>query len=265
MSVADFAAVLEASLERAPDDGKRKPEQYLGALHLEDLALAAACAVGHEQAWEHVIREYRPALYRAADALAPGGSAREVADGLYAELYGLTERDGERRSLFRYFHGRSSLATWLRAVLSQRFVDRVRVERRTEPMPEDEGLTAVGPDVQDPADTRYVALVHGALGRAVASLPPRDRLRLASYYAQELTLAQVGRLLGEHESTVSRQLSRTRAAIRELVEDELGAEGLSPEQIDRGFELATEDAGALDLDRIVSAPGRKNPSDDRST
>ena len=60
----------------------------------------------------------------------PGGGARELADSIYADLFGLQERDGERRSLFRYFHGRSSLATWLRAVLAQRQVDRVRATRR---------------------------------------------------------------------------------------------------------------------------------------
>jgi DNA-directed RNA polymerase specialized sigma24 family protein len=41
---------------------------------------------------------------------------------LYADLYS--------KSLFRYFQGRSSLATWLRAVLSQRYVDRIRANRR---------------------------------------------------------------------------------------------------------------------------------------
>ncbi len=32
------------------------------------------------------MREYRPALYRAGDAIAPGGAGRELADSLYAEL-----------------------------------------------------------------------------------------------------------------------------------------------------------------------------------
>lgn len=265
VSVAAFAQALEATLERAPDDSQRKPEPFLRALHLEDLALATACAAGHEPAWEHFIREYRPALYRAADALAPGGGARDLADGLYAELYGLTEREGERRSLFRYFHGRSALATWLRAVLAQRFVDRVRVERRTEPMPDEEPGSAAAPVVTEPGEERYLELVHGALGKAVTSLAPRDRLRLAAYYAQELTLAQVGRLLGEHESTVSRQLSRTRAAIRELVEHELSEEGLSPDEIDRGFELVTEDAGAFDLSRLVESVDRKDSGGERSS
>ena len=70
--------------------------------------------------------EYRPLLYRAADALDPHGGARDLADALYADLYGLPDAQGERQSLFRYYQGRSSLATWLRAVLSQRYVDRLR-------------------------------------------------------------------------------------------------------------------------------------------
>ena len=116
-----FAAALQASADRA---GAVDVGAYLKGLHLEDLALACACTVGDEQAWEHFVREHRPVLYRAADALRPGGGARDLADALYADLYGLQELDGERRSLFRYFHGRSSLATWLRAVLAQRVVTR---------------------------------------------------------------------------------------------------------------------------------------------
>ena len=128
-----FAATLEASARKAfaastPDASQL--QRYCESLHLEDLALACACAQGSNLAWEHFIREYRPGLYRAADAIDPSGGSRDLADSLYGELFGLDVRDGERRSHFRYFHGRSSLSTWLRAVLSQRHVDRVRRARR---------------------------------------------------------------------------------------------------------------------------------------
>ena len=36
---------------------------------------------GNEAAWEHFIREHRPVLYRAADAIDRTGGAREAADG----------------------------------------------------------------------------------------------------------------------------------------------------------------------------------------
>ena len=52
------------------------------------------------------------------------------------------------------------------------------------------------------------------LGSVIAALEPRDRLRLGCYYAQEMTLAQIGRLIGEHEASVSRHLARIRRAMK---------------------------------------------------
>ena len=141
------------------------------------------------------------------------GTARELADSLYADLYGTSERDGERRSLFRYFHGRSSLPTWLRSVLAQRHVDAIRLRRRLEPLPEDDeprAMASTSPPPADPDRTRYLALLHRGLKLAISMLAARDRLRLACYYTEQLTLAQTGRVLGEHEATTSRQLARTR-------------------------------------------------------
>ena len=246
--------------------GGREIERYLSSLHLEDLALACACAAGHEAAWEHFVRELRPVLYRAADALQPGGAARDLADGIYGDLYGLTESGGERLSLFRYYHGRSSLATWLRAVLSQRHVDQLRSGRRLESLP-DEDLVAAPTNLPDPDEGQYLKLIRLALVRAVAALGARDRLRLRCYYAEGLTLAESGRLLREHEATVSRHLARTRRDIREEVERQLRDEvGLNDAQVSRSFELAAADAGSLDLERMLEDPGRrKEPEPDRST
>src|SRR5436189_5617712 len=153
---------------------------FVDSAHAADVELARLCATGDEQAWERFIREYRPLLYRAADALDRTGGAREVADSLYADLYGVRDGARARQSLFQYFQGRSSLATWLRAVLAQRYVDRLRAQRRLEPLTEEPAHEAANPP--DPDRDRYVALVRGALGRAVTRLDARDRLRLAGYY-----------------------------------------------------------------------------------
>jgi RNA polymerase sigma-70 factor (ECF subfamily) len=262
-----FAEALEVSLDRAFQEGQpplREAARYLESLHLEDLALACACADGRPQAWDHFVLQYRPALYRAADALDPSGGARDLADSLYADLYGLQEREGERQSLFRYFHGRSSLATWLRAVLAQRHVDRIRSGRRLESLP-DEDVTRAVVQAPDPDRDRYLSLIADALTRAVARLSDRDRLRLALYYAQQLTLAQVGRVLGEHEATVSRQLSRARATLRKDVEDQLRAgAGLGAEELARCFASVSEDAGPLDLGWLFGTPACKPPDPERS-
>src|SRR5262245_57619934 len=82
LPVSVFAGALEASAARAfgdRDPGSRELERYLASLHLEDLALACACAAGDDTAWQYFMREERPVLYRAADALDPGGTVRDLA------------------------------------------------------------------------------------------------------------------------------------------------------------------------------------------
>ena len=218
--------------------------------HSADLELARLCAEGDEHAWERFVREYRPLLYRAADALDRTQGAREIADSLYAELYGLNGGAGARQSLFRYYEGRSSLATWLRAVLAQRYIDRLRAERRAQPLPAEE---AAGRSHEpDPDRARYVALVRQALERAVGRLTVRDRLRFGCYYVQDLTLAQTGRVMNESEATSSRQLARARLAIRRDVERQLHEEaGLTADQIVACFASVAEDPGPLDLKKVI--------------
>ena len=251
----------------------------------DDLELARRCAAGDEQAWERFILEFRPVLYRAADALDPSGNSREIADALYAELYGVGQR-GERRSLFHYYEGRSSLATWLRAVLAQRYVDRLRATRRFEPLADDDRESGAGSrhasrgeeharaealptgtaaDFPDPDRPRLLRRLREALMRAVGRLADRDRLRLKLYYAQELTLAEIGRVLHEHESSASRQLARTRRTIRHDVERQLRDEaGLTDEQIAECFEAVASDPGPLDLDTMFATAERKKLLGDRS-
>ncbi|HYB96628.1 MAG TPA: sigma-70 family RNA polymerase sigma factor [Vicinamibacterales bacterium] len=248
-------------------------DRYCDGLHLADLALACACAIGRNDAWDHFVREFRPSMYRAADALDPSGGAREVAESLYAELFGLRERDGIRQSVFRYFHGRSSLSTWLRSLIVQRYVDRHRDTRRLAPLPEDASPAALAaaPPSSDVHRERYLLVMRTALTAAVAALAPRDRLRLACYYAQDMTLAQIARVMREHEATVSRHLSRTRKEIRGDVERRLKVQhGFSQAEIDECFASVVDDAGNLDMadwlgTRTAAESERKELAFDRST
>ena len=262
ISLEQFSDALRISADRAaPTDLTR----YLRGLHLEDLALACACALGDERAWDHFVHEHRPILYRAADALDPSGGAREIADSIYAELYGVprtSQRSGV--SLFRYYHGRSSLKTWLRAVLAQRHVDGIRAIRRLDPLPEEDGpgaLPASTATIPDPDRARYRALMYRAFKAALAKLRDRDRLRLACYYSQELTLAETGRVLKEHEATVSRQLAKTRQVLRREVEHYLREQDrLDSAQIEQCFSYVLEDPGPMDLGGML----RKDSASDRS-
>lgn len=246
---AEFAAVLyeSAAAHFSADPPTRQDvAHYLESLRHEDLALAAACERGHEPAWMDLLERFRSVLFAAARALADDETrARDLADGLYADLYGLEQRDGKRRSLFRHFHGRSSLATWLRSVLARQYVDEFRRSRRVragqDRLDAETRNDASGVTAPDPDRARHLELLRRALSEALAALEPRDRLRLSYYHVQELTLAQVGRLLAEHESTVSRRLEQTRQGLRKSVERSLrDHDQLTAEQIHVCLETALE-------------------------
>ncbi|MCL6480861.1 MAG: sigma-70 family RNA polymerase sigma factor [Firmicutes bacterium] len=209
--------------------------QYCQGLHAGDLALAAACTAEYEPAWSFFVNRYRPALRAAARAMvgADPSAGDELADSLWAELYGVRDSASDRRPLLGYYHGRSRLLTWLRAVLAQRYVDGWRAARRTQPFEPGEATppasscasaVAVGGEPPEPDRAALVAQFERAFRAALAGLTQRDRLCLAYYYLQGLTLAEIGRLLAEHEATVSRRLERVRRQIREAVENSLSQE-----------------------------------------
>jgi RNA polymerase sigma-70 factor (ECF subfamily) len=240
------------------------------------LALACACGEGQEAAWEFFVAHFRQDLRSAARAIlrasGAGDEARatDLADSLYAELYGVSPTaSGRRKSLFEYFHGRSKLSTWLRAVLAQRHVDLLRTSRRTVALDfneEDEASRELASHTEcataDPDRDRYLARLDHALSAALAGRKARERMLLACYYIDRLTLAEIARMSGEHESTVSRQLDRIRRELREVVTQSLlrgapardghAAEpGLDEAQVELAFEYALED-WPFDLSRALS-------------
>jgi RNA polymerase sigma factor (sigma-70 family) len=284
----NFQAALERTITRRFGSAvvpTEKLDEYLSALHLRDLSLAAACSAGDSAAWEYFVATYRPYLRSAASAIlrcsATSPAARDLADSLFADLYGLTDAKRSDRSLFRYFHGRSSLKTWLRAVLAQRHIDAIRANRRLTDLADDESdsgrferrlakdstASTREQSPPDPHRRRYVTLFTRTLQVALGLLDPNDRERLRLYYAEAQTLAQIGRKLGEHESSVSRNLDRIRRQLRSEVETALrdprvatnGANpepGLSEEQIAQCFEYAAEDA-PIDLDQLLPSNDQK--------
>jgi RNA polymerase sigma factor (sigma-70 family) len=251
-------------------------ESYVGGLALEDVGLACGCADGAEAAWEHFVGMYRGYLRACAAKMmkraANSPEARELADGLFAELYGVSE--GKRGALLKYFHGRSTLRTWLRAVLAQRHVDSIRAGRRFTELVEEEGGTKhevkiVGDtrrgEIADPHRERYGEMFARALKMAMATLGSEEARMLKMYYVGEKKLGAMGRQLGMHESSVSRNLEKARRELRRKVEEILRGEtrdaparrahgegvrgGLSEAEMELCFQFAAEDA-PIDLDKL---------------
>ncbi len=248
VTVEAFAEVVAVAVARRfadhPPD-RRAVEAFIAALHAEDLALACACAQGHADAWDHFVLTYRPELYRAARAMAGDAGARELADSLYGELYGLPGPDGARRSLLRYYHGRSRLGTWLRSVLAQRHVDGVRAARRLVSLDDEQrphGTAELAAPARDhePDEVDRMRTAAACVSEALAALDAPSRLRLAYYYVHGLTLAETGRLVGEHEATASRKLEKARVALRGLIEASLGRRGMRVSDVESWSDVARQ-------------------------
>jgi RNA polymerase sigma-70 factor (ECF subfamily) len=196
---------------------------FFRSLHLSELALAHACVLGREAAWERFLRQYRAPLTQAAIAIT--GSAtlgHEVADSLYAELFGLRLHDGRRTSPLASYTGRGSLLGWLRATLAQRSVDHHRRTYREAPL-NDFDAPALAPAPVSAAPDHLAE----AVARTLQSLAAEDRYMLSAYYLDRQTLLQIGRVLGVHEATISRKLKRLLAGLRKQLLGNLQSGGLS--------------------------------------
>jgi len=193
-------------------------------LHLLELALAQACALGHEAAWEVFLRRYRASLVQTAISIT--GSAtlgQDLADSLYAELYGLRQSEAERRSPLASYTGRGSLVGWLRTTLVQRFRDHHRRTHRESPL-DDLDSPAPAPAVSSPSNLPQLT---AAVARTLRGIEAEDRFLLSAYYLDRQTLLQIAQTLAVHEATISRRLKRLADNLRKQLIENLLSGGLS--------------------------------------
>jgi RNA polymerase sigma-70 factor (ECF subfamily) len=237
------------------------PEQqatFFSSLRLADLVLARACASGNERAWERFLVLYRQPLLRAGIAITNNESlGRELADGLYAELYGLTVREGERRCPLDSYSGRGSLIGWLRTTLAQRHVDHHRRTHREQPLDETNETTAPAAAAAAEPDRAALTLLAGAVRDALERQGPEERFLLASYYLDGHRLHEIAAVLGVHEATVSRKLKRATGAVRKQIVRGLERRGLSRRQAEEA--LATDPRDLSDIQNLP-APGSARPN-----
>jgi RNA polymerase sigma-70 factor, ECF subfamily len=198
---------------------------FFRSLRLSELALAHACALGYETAWQRFLNLYRAPLTQAAIAIT--GSAtlgHDLADSLYSELYGLRQVDGKRNSPLASYSGRGSLLGWLRTTVAQRHVDHHRRTLRETALDTLDVPAPASP--ASPAPTELTRVTH-AVARTLAALPPDDRLLLSSYFLDRQTLLQIARVLHVHEATISRRLKRLVTNLRKQLLHNLQSGGLS--------------------------------------
>jgi RNA polymerase sigma-70 factor, ECF subfamily len=221
--------------------------EFSKTLRLEELVLARACASGNERAWEVFLLRYRERLYEIARQITREDSTgRELADLVYADLFGTRMREGNRVSRLTYYSGRGSLDGWLRTVLAQEYVNTYRKQRRLVSLDEEseEGVqfAAAAGESAVLADPR----LENAIDQALRSLAAEERFILASYFLDGRTLAQIARALSVHESTISRKIEKLTKGLRKQIVKNLVRQGMSRRQAEEALSADVRDL-ALDI------------------
>jgi len=239
-----FAAILceVGSRQATETSSESEIRTFLLSLRIDELALARACAAGCNPAWEIFLTRYREKLYLSALRIVREESAaRELADTLYADLYGTNTREGQRVSKLASYSGRGSLEGWLRTVLSQEYVNRYRRSKRLVSLDEEteEGVQYRAPDPEPvaPVDQRLAE----ATDEALAVLLGEDRMVLSAYYLDGRTLAEIARMLGVHESTISRKVDKLAKSLRKQIIATLIRRGMSRRQAEEALEVDVRD------------------------
>lgn len=196
------------------------------SLQLRDLALAHACALGRESAWQEFMATYKEPLTQAAIGIT--GSAtlgHELADSFYSAMFGVNSQGGERRSPLAYYSGRGSFKGFLRAALAQRHVDHHRRTHRETPLPADDLTPA--PVTPAPPAPELLFRLGDSLKATLAALDPEERFLLSSWFLDQRTLLEISRTLRVHEATVSRRIGRLTTRLHKELLANLQAAGMS--------------------------------------
>ncbi|HEY0007036.1 MAG TPA: sigma-70 family RNA polymerase sigma factor [Pyrinomonadaceae bacterium] len=249
-------------------------EEFIDALHADDLCLIVACERGDQAAWGELVERFGVVVRSAArQTSANEDAAEDLAQSIWAELHGLRAReDGRPSGKLAYYSGRGSLGGWLRAVVGQLAVDQHRKQGRLVQTEEDADFdrlaresehvsnassgAQLSPDPeQELADKRATEDVEAALAGAMRELDGEDRLLVKLYYFDGLRLREAGAVLGVHEATASRRLARVQIELRKRVEAILMKEhGWTESETARSL---SEIASHLQTDLEMMVAGKK--------
>ena len=247
-------AILQKHLLRDEDDASPAViTEFVDKLQADDLCLIVACEQGNQRAWDDLVERFSPTVRSAArGASSNEDAAEDLAQSIWAELHGLRRGvDGQPTGKLAYYSGRGSLAGWLRAVVAQLAIDQHRKQSRLVQTEEDADFDRIVQSsdqhewsgrepVVNPEDetSRKLAAaeMQQALANALQQLAAEDRLLVKLYYFDGLRLKEAGAVLGVHEATASRRLTRVHAELRRQVESVLmNDKGWTKSETDEAF------------------------------
>ena len=249
LDAAGFADRVIALARADGGDSEPSAGAHVTRLRLDDLYLASACAAGEEEAWKELVASHLGFIRTFARRFLPAQEAADLADQVMADLW--------HRGKLGRFGGRSTLRTWLGAVVAHAAFNALKTPRRTLPLSSEEfdgwHREAAAANRQDASGEDAARLLRQMVGQAIGALGAEDKLLLHLYYEEGLTLDEMAGVLRSSKAALSRRLKRTRETLRAAIESlSRTSTGMSADALRRSVDLDRLD---LDLAAILGSKG----------
>ena len=213
--------------------GLPKSVEDLSEDAVREVALALACAEGHEGALRRLEAEYLTSARRALAAMKLSQDARD--EVLQEVRRKLLVADGGPPRIAGYA-GRGSLRGLLKVTATRTAISMLRKSGREGPG--DDALVEASGE-KDPElaylKERYRVAFKAAFEDAVASLEPRERNLLRLHFLRKVTLEALADMYGVHRATIVRHLAKIRdtldRATRKELRERLGADRREVESV----------------------------------
>jgi RNA polymerase sigma-70 factor, ECF subfamily len=252
IDAAGFADRVIAMARAACGDSEPGATAHVERLRLDDLYLASACAAGEEKAWQELVGSHLAFVHAFARRFLPAQQAADLADHVMADLW-------QRGKLGRY-GGRSTLRTWLGAVVAHAAFNVLKAATRTVSLDSEEfegwHREAATTNQQDASGDDASRRLREMVGQAIADLRAEDKLLLQLYYEDGLTLDEMAVVLRSSKAALSRRLKRIRETLLGAIESlSRTTAGMSAEALWHSVDLSRFD---LDLAAVLrNRPARK--------
>jgi RNA polymerase sigma-70 factor (ECF subfamily) len=176
---------------------------------LFDEYLAAAARAGDRDAFGRLAERWQPKLLAHAWRLmGEAEAARDVVQEAWVDI---------ARGLARLADA-SLFPAWAYRVVSRRAADAIRKRARTRRL--DAAFAAESPRADNTAGRMETAADAEPLARAIAGLPPEQRVAIALFYIEELSVAEVAVATSVPAGTVKTRLMHARAKLRAALRGE---------------------------------------------
>ena len=214
-----LSRVLDCIEDSEADSAVTTNLRKLAPRYGADLYLSMACAADNEVAWQRFMHCYHQYMFNvAAFACRSPSMAEDVTSAVVIHLF-TPDKTGRRR--IGHYDGRSSLATWLRTIVTRRAADEVNLKFNSleslDHVPVGSVIGGFASMEAEAQTAKYEQAIEESLSIAFGEMVEDERKLLCMRYDQSLQVSQIAKLYGVQPSTITRRIRSVQSGLKRRI------------------------------------------------